>query len=126
MSGTNFVDYVKIMCRSGAGGAGAIHFHRDRYTAKGGPDGGDGGRGGHIILRGNKQLWTLIHLKYRKHIIAEEGIGGSSSNSSGKQGKDEILEVPLGTIARDEETGEINCEITEDGQEIILVHGGRG
>lgn len=103
-----------------------MHFHRDKFTAMGGPDGGNGGRGGHIILKGNKQLWTLIHLKYRKHIIAEEGTGGTSSNSSGKQGKDEILEVPLGTIARDAETGEIECEITEDGQEIILVAGGRG
>lgn len=123
---TNFVDYVKICCRSGKGGAGSMHFHRDKFTAMGGPDGGNGGRGGHIILKGNKQLWTLIHLKYRKHIISEEGTGGTSSNSSGKQGKDEILEVPLGTIARDAETGEIECEITEDGQEIILVAGGRG
>ncbi|MCW3076231.1 MAG: GTPase Obg [Bacteroidetes bacterium] len=126
MSDTNFVDYVKICCRTGKGGAGSMHFHRDKFTAMGGPDGGNGGRGGHIILKGNKQLWTLIHLKYRKHIIAEEGTGGTSSNSSGKQGKDEILEVPLGTIARDAETGEIECEITEDGQEIILVAGGRG
>lgn len=123
---TNFVDYVKICCRSGKGGAGSMHFHRDKFTAMGGPDGGNGGRGGHIILKGNKQLWTLIHLKYRKHIIAEEGTGGTSSNSSGKQGKDEILEVPLGTIARDAETGEIEFEVTEDGQEIILVAGGRG
>jgi GTP-binding protein len=103
-----------------------VHFHRDKLTAFGGPDGGNGGRGGHIILRGNKQLWTLIHLKYRKHIIAEGGINGSSGNKSGKEGEDEYLDVPLGTIARDEETGEIECEITEDGQEIILVHGGRG
>ncbi len=123
---TNFVDYVKICCRSGKGGAGSVHFHRDKLTAFGGPDGGNGGRGGHIILKGNKQLWTLIHLKYRKHIIAEEGGNGSSSNSSGKQGKDEILEVPLGTIARDVETGEILFEIKEDGQEIILVPAGRG
>ena len=103
-----------------------MHFHRDINTAKGGPDGGNGGRGGHVILRGNKQLWTLIHLKYRKHVIAEEGENGSSANSSGKQGKDEILEVPLGTVARDAETGEIMFEITEDGQEVILVPGGRG
>ncbi len=123
---TNFVDYVKICCRSGKGGAGSVHFHRDKFTAFGGPDGGNGGRGGHIIVRGNKQLWTLIHLKYRKHVIAEEGEKGSSANSSGKQGKDEILEVPLGTIARDAETGEIHFEITEDGQEIILTPGGRG
>ncbi len=123
---SNFVDYVKICCRSGKGGAGSVHFHRDKFTAMGGPDGGNGGRGGHVIIRGNKQLWTLIHLKYRKHVIAEEGENGSSANSSGKQGKDEILEVPLGTIAKDAETGEIHFEITEDGQESVLVPGGRG
>jgi GTP-binding protein len=123
---SNFVDYVKICCRSGKGGAGSVHFHRDINTAKGGPDGGNGGRGGHIIVRGNKQLWTLIHLKYRKHVIAEEGENGSSANSSGKEGKDEILEVPLGTVAKDFETGEVLFEITEDGQEEILVAGGRG
>jgi GTPase len=123
---TSFVDYVKICCRSGKGGAGSVHFHRDKFTAFGGPDGGNGGRGGHIILRGNKQLWTLIHLKYRKHVIAEAGDNGSSANSSGKQGKDEILEVPLGTVARDAESGEFVCEITEDGQEVILCPGGRG
>lgn len=123
---TSFVDYVKICCRTGKGGAGSVHFHRDKNTAFGGPDGGNGGRGGHIILRGNKQLWTLIHLKYRKHVIAAEGDNGSSANSSGKQGKDEILEVPLGTIAKDAETGEVVCEITEDGQEVVLVSGGRG
>ncbi len=123
---SNFVDYVKICFRSGKGGAGSIHFHRDIDTAKGGPDGGNGGRGGHIIIRGNKQLWTLIHLKYRKHVIAEEGENGSSANSSGKEGKDEILEVPLGTVAKDFDTGEIMFEITEDGQEEIIVAGGRG
>ncbi len=123
---SSFVDYVKICCRSGKGGAGSVHFHRDKFTAFGGPDGGNGGRGGHIILRGNKQFWTLIHLKYRKHVIAKEGENGSSSNSSGKQGKDEYLEVPLGTVARDAETGEIHFEITEDGEEKILVPGGRG
>jgi GTP-binding protein len=123
---SNFVDYVKICCRSGKGGAGSMHFHRDKFTAMGGPDGGNGGRGGHVILKGNKQLWTLIHLKYRKHVIAEPGEDGSSANSTGKNGKDEILEVPLGTIARDAETGEIECEVTEDGQEIVLVAGGRG
>jgi GTP-binding protein len=123
---TNFVDYVKICCRSGKGGAGSIHFHRDKLTAFGGPDGGNGGRGGHIILRGNKQFWTLIHLKYRKHIIAEPGANGSSGNSSGKQGQDEYVDVPLGTVARDAETDEIHFEITEEGQEIILVNGGRG
>lgn len=103
-----------------------MHFHRDKFTSKGGPDGGNGGRGGHVILRGNKQFWTLIHLKYRKHVIAEAGENGSSANSTGKQGKDEILEVPLGTVARDAETGEIQCEVTEDGQEVILAAGGRG
>jgi GTP-binding protein len=123
---TNFVDYVKICCRSGKGGAGSVHFHRDKFTAAGGPDGGNGGRGGHVILRGNKQLWTLIHLKYRKHVIAEAGANGEAGNRSGKQGKDEILEVPLGTIARDAESGEIHFEITEDGQEQIIVAGGRG
>ncbi len=123
---TNFVDYVRICCRSGKGGAGSVHFHRDKLTAFGGPDGGNGGRGGHIILRGNKQFWTLIHLKYRKHIIAKPGINGSSGNSSGKQGDDDILDVPLGTVARDAETGQVHFEITEEGQEVILVPGGRG
>lgn len=123
---TNFVDYVRICCRSGKGGAGSVHFHRDKLTAFGGPDGGNGGRGGHVILRGNKQFWTLIHLKYRKHIIADSGVSGSSGNSSGKQGGDEYLDVPLGTVARDVETDEIMFEITEEGQEVILVPGGRG
>ncbi|MBP6400885.1 MAG: GTPase ObgE [Bacteroidia bacterium] len=126
MSSSNFVDYVKICCRSGAGGAGSVHFHRDRYTAKGGPDGGDGGRGGHIILKGNKQLWTLLHLKYRKHIIAEPGGKGEGALKTGKDGKDEILEVPIGTVARDAESGEVIFEITEDGEERILLPGGRG
>ncbi len=117
---------MKICCRSGKGGGGSVHFHRDKFTAMGGPDGGNGGRGGHVILRGNKQFWTLIHLKYRKHVISAGGDNGSSGNSTGKQGKDEILEVPLGTVARDAETGELECEITEDGQEVILVPGGRG
>jgi GTP-binding protein len=126
MAGSNFVDYVKICCRSGAGGAGSMHLHRDKKTAMGGPDGGDGGRGGHIILRGNKQFWTLLHLKYRKHVIAEAGVNGQGGLRSGKQGEDEILEVPLGTIARDAETGEIEFEITEDGQERIILPGGRG
>ena len=123
---SNFVDYVKVCCRSGKGGQGSTHLHRSKLTAKGGPDGGDGGRGGHIILRGNKQLWTLLHLKYRKHIIAEPGGSGGSGHKSGKEGEDVILEVPLGTIARDFETGNIDCEITEDGQEHILTPGGRG
>ncbi|KAI9550459.1 GTP-binding protein [Daphnia sinensis] len=111
---SNFVDYVKICCRSGHGGAGSSHLHRDILTSKGGPDGGDGGRGGHIIVKGNSQLWTLLHLKYRKHIIAENGFPGSSGQKSGRNGIDEILEVPLGTIARNAETGEILFEITSD------------
>lgn len=126
MADSNFVDYVKICCRSGKGGGGSTHLHRSKLTAKGGPDGGDGGRGGHIILKGNKQLWTLIHLKYRKHVIAEPGHNGSSGLKTGAQGKDEIIEVPLGTIAKDAETGEVLFEITEDGETKILVPGGRG
>jgi len=126
MAGSNFVDYVKINCRSGAGGAGSVHFHRDKFTAKGGPDGGNGGRGGNIIVRGNKQLWTLLHLKYRKHVIAEPGQSGSSALKTGADGKDEILEVPIGTISRDFETNEFLFEITHDGQEEILLPGGRG
>lgn len=126
MSASNFVDYVKVCCRSGKGGPGSKHLRRDKITSRGGPDGGDGGRGGHIILRGNAQLWTLLHLKYKKHIIAGVGEPGSKSNSTGADGKDVILEVPLGTVARDAETGELDVEITEDGQEVILVKGGRG
>jgi GTP-binding protein len=126
MSGSNFVDYVKICCRSGKGGAGSAHLHRDIRTATGGPDGGDGGRGGHIIVTGNAQLWTLLHLKFRKHVIAGDGDPGSSSLSTGKTGRDEILEVPLGTIARDAETGEILFEINTDGETKILTKGGRG
>ena len=126
MSGTNFVDYVKICCRSGAGGAGSVHLHRDKFTAKGGPDGGDGGRGGHIIVRGNAQLWTLLHLKYRKHVIADPGGSGGSSLKTGADGDDIILEVPIGTVARDAETGEKHFEIEFDGQEQVIVPGGRG
>lgn len=126
MAEQNFVDYVKICCRSGAGGAGSVHFFRDNKTAKGGPDGGDGGRGGHIIVRGNKQMWTLLPLKYRKHVIAEAGVNGSSSHKTGAQGKDIILEVPLGTVAKDAETGEVHFEITEDGETRVLLSGGRG
>src|ERR1041385_5092041 len=113
MSGSNFVDYVKIMCRSGAGGSGSVHFHRDRFTAKGGPDGGDGGRGGHIIVRGNKQMWTLLHLKYRKHVIAEDGGKGGGALMHGANGKDEILEVPIGTVAKDFESGTVLFEISK-------------
>ena len=126
MEKSNFVDQIKIFCRSGHGGAGSKHFMRNKLTAKGGPDGGDGGRGAHIILKGNTQLWTLLHLRYYKNILAEDGEDGSKNNSSGKTGKDIIIEVPLGTIARDELTGEKDAEILEDGQEIILLKGGRG
>lgn len=126
MASSNFIDYVKINCRSGKGGAGSRHFRRAKHTPLGGPDGGDGGRGGHIILRGNSQLWTLLHLKYTKHVIAEPGQGGSSSNCTGAQGKDVIIEVPLGTVAKDAETEEVRVEITEHGQEFILTRGGRG
>lgn len=123
---SNFVDYVKIMCRSGHGGPGSRHFRREKFAPKGGPDGGDGGRGGHIILRGNKQMWTLLHLKYRKHIIAEYGGSGGASRSTGKDGADIILDVPLGTIARDAESGEVLFEISTDGEMVIIAKGGRG
>ncbi|HKR05546.1 MAG TPA: GTPase ObgE [Bacteroidia bacterium] len=126
MADSNFIDYVKINCRSGKGGAGSAHFHRDKQNPKGGPDGGDGGRGGHIIVRGNKQLWTLLHLKYRKHVIAKDGEKGGSALKTGANGKDEILEVPLGTTAKDFDTGEFLFEIENDGQEFILAEGGRG
>lgn len=126
MSSPNFIDYVKFHARSGHGGAGCLHFHREKFVPKGGPDGGDGGRGGHIILRGNSQLWTLLHLKYRKHIRAEDGGAGEGQNRTGADGKDEILEVPLGTVAKRAESGEIVCEINTDGQEVILMAGGRG
>jgi len=126
VSSPNFIDYVKFRSRSGHGGAGCLHFHREKFVAKGGPDGGDGGRGGHVILRGNAQLWTLLHLKYRKHISAEDGHGGEGQNMTGAEGKDEVIEVPLGTVARRAETGEILCEINKDGEEVILSKGGRG
>jgi GTP-binding protein len=126
MASSNFVDYVKVFCRSGNGGAGSMHLHREKFVPKGGPDGGDGGRGGHVYLKGNKQLWTLIHLKYKRHIFAEDGESGSGSRSSGAEGKDITIEVPLGTIALDAETREVICEITEDGQEVVLMKGGRG
>lgn len=126
LQGSNFVDYVKIMCRSGNGGAGSAHLRREKFIPKGGPDGGDGGRGGHIIIVGNKQMWTLLHLRYRKHVFAENGENGSKQNSHGKDGKDIFLEVPLGTVARDAETGDILFEVTEDGEQHILSKGGRG
>ncbi|MBI35617.1 MAG: GTPase ObgE [Flavobacteriales bacterium] len=126
MSGNNFIDYVKISCKSGNGGPGSSHLYRDKLTSMGGPDGGDGGRGGHIILRGNSQYWTLLHLKYRKHIKASHGESGSGSTSSGAEGEDVYLDVPIGTIAKDFETGDQIGEILEDGQEIILLEGGKG
>ncbi len=126
MSEKNFVDYVKICCRSGAGGAGSAHFFRDKRTAKGGPDGGDGGRGGHIIIEGDRNMWTLLPLKYRKHVIASMGGSGSGSHSSGADGEDVVLKVPLGTIAKDAESGEIEFEISEHGQREIITPGGRG
>ncbi|MBN9296700.1 MAG: GTPase ObgE [Filimonas sp.] len=123
---TNFIDFIRIFARSGHGGAGSRHFMRNKLTAMGGPDGGDGGRGGHIILKGNAQLWTLLHLRYYKNVLAENGENGSKNNCTGRDGKDIIIEVPLGTIARDEETGELEAEILEDGQEIVWMRGGRG
>lgn len=126
MASTNFIDYVKICCRSGRGGAGSCHFERTRNNAKGGPDGGNGGRGGHIILKGNKQLWTLLHLKYKKHVIAGHGQNGSRTLKTGADGKDVIIEVPLGTIVKDAETDKFEFEITEDGEQKILISGGRG
>jgi GTP-binding protein len=126
MSNPNFIDYVKFYSKSGNGGAGCLHFHREKFIEKGGPDGGDGGRGGHIILRGNSQLWTLLHLKFRKHIRAENGQGGAGQNMTGSFGKDEIIDVPLGTIAKRADTEEFLCEISEHGQEVILIPGGRG
>lgn len=123
---SNFVDYVKINCRSGKGGAGSAHLRREKYVDKGGPDGGDGGRGGHVVIKANAQLWTLLHLKYRKHVIAGHGEPGGKQTATGASGRDEILEVPIGTIVRDPETGEEKFELTEDGQTEILTPGGRG
>ena len=126
MAGSNFVDYVKIFFKSGKGGAGSPHLRREKFVAKGGPDGGDGGRGGHIILKGNAQLWTLLHLRYKKQISATSGEAGSQQQSTGANGQDIIVEVPLGTVAKDAETDEFLFEITEDGQEQVLLAGGRG
>ena len=126
MEKTNFIDYIRIFAKSGHGGAGSRHFLRNKLTAMGGPDGGDGGRGGHIILRGNSQLWTLLHLRYYKNVIAEDGDNGDKNNCTGREGKDIVIEVPLGTVAKNEETGIVEAEMMEDGQEIVWMKGGRG
>ncbi len=126
MAESNFVDYVKIYCRSGKGGRGSSHFRREKYIPKGGPDGGDGGRGGHVYLRGNRNYWTLLHLKYERHIMATNGESGSAKRSTGKDGEDRVIEVPCGTVVYDAETGEYICDVTEDGQQVMLLKGGRG
>lgn len=126
MPSSAFIDYVKIYCRSGKGGAGCMHLHRAKYLPKGGPDGGDGGRGGHIILRANNNLWTLLHLKYQKHIMATDGGRGGDSRSFGKNGEDKVIEVPCGTVVYDGTTGEYICEVKTHGEEVILLKGGRG
>lgn len=126
MADSNFIDYVKVLCRSGKGGAGSRHFYRAKYVPKGGPDGGDGGRGGHIILRGNSHMWTLLPLRYRRHIFAGNGQSGSGGRSFGKDGEDVIVDVPCGTVVFDAETGEYLCEVTADGEEVKLLRGGRG
>ena len=126
MGNSNFVDYVKINCRSGKGGAGSAHLRREKYLPKGGPDGGDGGRGGHVILKGSSQMWTLLHLRYTKHIRAENGQPGGKSLSTGASGKDAIIEVPLGTVTKNADTGEFICEITEEAKTRVLLEGGRG
>ncbi|MCB9184726.1 MAG: GTPase ObgE [Flavobacteriales bacterium] len=122
----NFIDHIRVECRSGKGGAGSAHLRREKYMPKGGPDGGDGGRGGNVLVRGNSQLWTLLHLRYTKHLIAGDGEGGSSNQSSGASGKDITIEVPLGTVVKDDETGEVICEVTRNGEEHVLLAGGRG
>jgi GTPase len=126
MAESNFVDYVKIYCRSGNGGRGSTHYHREKYIPKGGPDGGNGGRGGHVILRGDSNYWTLIHLRFTRNIFAEHGESGSGSCSTGKDGEDTYIDVPVGTVAYDAETGGFLCDVNEPGQEVILLHGGRG
>lgn len=126
MAESNFVDYVKIYCRSGKGGRGSVHMRREKYMPNGGPDGGDGGRGGHVILRGNRNYWTLLHLKYDRHVFAEHGGNGSKNKSFGKDGADKVIEVPCGTVVYNAETGEYVCDVTEHGQEVILLKGGRG
>lgn len=126
MGSPNFIDYVKFCSRSGRGGAGFLHFHREKFIQKGGPDGGNGGRGGHVVLRGNSHHWTLLHLKYRKHVIAGDGNPGEEQDRTGADGKDEIIDVPLGTVAKNAETGQVICEITEHDQRVVLTPGGRG
>ncbi len=126
MGSPNFIDHVRLFCRSGKGGAGSAHLHRARALPKGGPDGGDGGRGGHVIMRGNRNLWTLLHLRYTKHVFAENGNHGAANRKHGADGKDNIIEVPLGTVAKDEESGKVLSEVTKHGQEVILLKGGRG
>lgn len=126
MAETNFVDYVKIFCRSGKGGRGSAHFRREKYVPKGGPDGGDGGEGGSVILRGNRNFWTLLHLRYKRHIFAGHGEPGTGAQRSGKKGESRIIDVPCGTVAYDAHTGEFLCDITDDGQEVTLLRGGRG
>ncbi|WP_027472766.1 GTPase ObgE [Saccharicrinis fermentans] len=126
MASSNFVDYVKIFCRSGKGGPGSMHMRREKFIPKGGPDGGDGGRGGHVILKGSRNHWTLLHLKFQRHIFAGHGMSGSGQGSFGAQGEDKTIFVPLGTIAKDAETGEVICEITEENQEFIIAKGGLG
>ncbi len=126
MADSNFIDYVKIQCRSGKGGAGSRHYHRAKYIPKGGPDGGDGGKGGSIILKGNRNMWTLLPLKYQRHVFATNGESGGAGRSFGKDGEDRIIEVPCGTVVFDAETGEYITEVTDDGQEVVLLKGGRG
>ena len=126
MAESNFVDYVKIYCRSGKGGRGSTHMRREKYIPNGGPDGGDGGRGGHVILRGNRNYWTLLHLKYDRHILAGHGESGSKNRSFGKDGAAKVIEVPCGTVVYNAETGEYICDVTEHEQEVILLKGGRG
>ncbi|MBQ1724227.1 MAG: GTPase ObgE, partial [Muribaculaceae bacterium] len=126
MAESNFIDYVKILCRSGKGGAGSAHLHRAKYIPKGGPDGGDGGRGGHVLLKGNRNMWTLIHLRYERHVFATDGQPGSENQSTGKDGKDRIIEVPCGTAVYDAETGEFLCDVTKHDQVVRLLRGGRG
>ena len=126
MADSNFIDYVKIQCRSGKGGAGSHHFHRAKYVPKGGPDGGDGGKGGSIILKGNRNMWTLLPLKYQRHVFATNGQAGGAGRSFGKDGEDRLIEVPCGTVVFDAETGEFITEVTDDGQEVVLLKGGRG